>query len=372
MAFFVVACVGPALVVSLLGTAAMRRLAPRLGLIDQPAARKVHREPTPLGGGVGIWLGVVLPLAAAWLAARVLEGESEMPAWLPAALAPHVGGVLFRGGRMWGLIGLGTVLAVMGLIDDRRALPWWPRLLVQGAVAVAAVVGLGVQATIFVPLPWVGVVASVLWILVLVNSFNFLDNMDALSSGIALIAAALTAAVLLTSTAEPRWFVAGVLLVLAGSLLGFLVHNWPPARIFMGDSGSYFIGFLVACLTLLGTFYDTTTGSRHVILAPLCVLAVPLYDFGSVMLIRISQRRSPFHPDKSHFSHRLVELGLKPKYAVLTVHLATLTTGLGGLLLYQVPGWTGAALVMGLVACVLAIVAILESAGRRLAARGRP
>ena len=96
-----------------------------------------------------------------------------------------------------------------------------------------------------------------------------------------------------------------------------------------------------------------------------CILAIPLYDFCSVVLIRLSERRSPFHPDKSHFSHRLVEIGFKPKHAVLTIHLATLTTGLGALLLYEVPGWEGAMLVAALIACVLAIVAILETVGIR-------
>jgi UDP-GlcNAc:undecaprenyl-phosphate GlcNAc-1-phosphate transferase len=99
-------------------------------------------------------------------------------------------------------------------------------------------------------------------------------------------------------------------------------------------------------------------------LAPLFILAVPLYDITSVILIRLSQGRSPFQPDKCHFSHRLVELGLKPKFAVMTVHLTTLTTGLGALLLYQVPGWSGAGLIAGLIACVLAVIAILETAGR--------
>ncbi len=133
----------------------------------------------------------------------------------------------------------------------------------------------------------------------------------------------------------------------------------------MGDSGSYFIGLLMACLTIVGTFYQAGIGSRHVILAPLCILAVPLYDFCSVVLIRLSQKRSPFHPDKSHFSHRLVELGLKPRNAVLTIHLATLTTGLGALLLYRVSGWSGAWLIIALIVSVLAIIAILETAGRR-------
>jgi UDP-GlcNAc:undecaprenyl-phosphate GlcNAc-1-phosphate transferase len=95
----------------------------------------------------------------------------------------------------------------------------------------------------------------------------------------------------------------------------------------------------------------------------LCILAVPLYDFCSVILIRVREGRSPFHPDKKHFSHRLVERGLSPRGAVLTIHLATLTTGLGGVLLYFVPNWTSALVIVLLIVCVLAIVAILEFGG---------
>jgi UDP-GlcNAc:undecaprenyl-phosphate GlcNAc-1-phosphate transferase len=326
------------------------------------------------GGGIGIWLGVVLPLAVAYAAVWWLSRQDSLPAWLPAKLEPHLEGVLYRGGQLAALLTAGTLLSVMGLLDDLRNLPWQPRLLLQLCVAIGLVVGAGVQATVFAPQPWIGQLLTVLWILVLINAFNFLDNMDALSSGIAFIAAALFAVIMLTGTSEPRWLVGGLLLVLCGSLAGFLCHNRPPARIFMGDTGSYFIGLLMACLTVLGTFYehDASDGQRHRILAPLCVLAVPLYDFVTVLLIRLWQGRSPFHPDKSHFSHRLVDLGLKSKYAVLTVHLATLTTGLGALLLYRVDDWTGAALVMGLIACVLAIVAILESAPRRKKAGENP
>lgn len=366
MIFFVLACVLPAFLVSVLVTAAMRTLAPRWGLIDQPAARKFHKAPTPLGGGIGIWCGVVLPLLAAHLSAWWLTRDgASPPAWFPADLAPHLKGVSYRAGQLWGVIAGGTILSIMGLLDDLRNLPWQPRLVVQFLVAGGLVLGGGIHATVFVPLPWVGSGLTILWILVLINSFNFLDNMDGLSSGIALIAAVLFAVVMLGMTSEPRWLVGGVLLVLAGSLAGFLCHNWSPAKIFMGDTGSYFIGLIMATMTILGTFYDAGAASRHVILAPLCILAVPLYDFTSVMLIRLSQGRSPFHPDKCHFSHRLVELGLKPKAAVLTVHLATLTTGLGALLLYQVKNWVGAGLVIGLIACVLGIVAVLETAARR-------
>ncbi|MFG0294651.1 MAG: MraY family glycosyltransferase, partial [Maioricimonas sp. JB045] len=144
-----------------------------------------------------------------------------------------------------------------------------------------------------------------------------------------------------------------------------LCHNRPPATIFMGDSGSTFIGLVLATMTVLGTFYDESVAGQHVMLAPLFILAVPLYDFTSVMIIRIAEGRSPFHPDKSHFSHRLVELGLSRPYAVLTVHLATLTTGLGALLLYRAAGWTEAMILVAQLLCVLTIVAILETVGRR-------
>ena len=193
---------------------------------------------------------------------------------------------------------------------------------------------------------------------------NFLDNMDGLSAGIGVIASLMSAGILLLMVREAHWCVAFVLLILSGSLSGFLVWNRPPASIFMGDSGSNLIGFLLATLTVTGSFYQQS-GSRHVILAPLCILAIPLYDFVTVILIRLKAGRSPFHGDKSHFSHRLVELGLRPARAVLTIHLATLMTGLGGLLLYKVVDWTGAWLIIALICCVLSLVSILETVGRR-------
>ncbi len=366
MTFFVLGCVLSAFVVSVATTGAMRVLSPKIGLIDQPAARKVHKAPTALGGGIGIWLGVVLPLATVQLAAWLISRGFISIELVPVQLRPHLDGVLFRSGQMWAVLAGGTILSIMGLIDDLKDLPWQPRLLIQIGVA-SGLVAVGVRATAFLGVPWLEAVISTVWLIVLINSFNFLDNMDGLSSGIALIVSLLFAAIMLTSLSEPRWLVAGVLLVLAGSLAGFLCHNWPPAKIFMGDTGSYFIGLLLASMTVLGTFYEhggAAQHGRHVILAPLCVLAVPLYDFTSVLIIRLLEGRSPFKPDKCHFSHRLVQLGLKPKHAVMTVHLATLTTGLGALLLYRVADWSGAWLVLALVLCVLAIIAILETVGR--------
>ncbi len=364
MLWFLAACFIPSFVVSCSVTGFMRWFSPRIGLIDQPAARKVHTTPTPLGGGLGIVAGFLLTTIAAQVAVWWLLSLPQLPDWFPEELRPHLTGVIARGGDFWKLVVAGLLIATMGFLDDYRPLPWQPRLGIQLGVAIA-LASCGLRATVFASQPWIGFILTVVWIVVLMNAFNFLDNMDALSSGIGLIASTVFASVMLTSTAEPKWFVGGALLVLAGSIAGFLWHNWPPARIFMGDAGSMFIGLMLGTLTLLGTFYDPKQSTRSVILAPLCVLAVPLYDFISVMLIRLSQGRSPFQADKSHFSHRLVELGLSRKYAVLTVHLCTITTGIGALLLYRVQDWTGAILVLAMVLCVLAVIAILETVGRR-------
>jgi len=363
MLVLIVACTLSGLLVSTVVTGFMRRLAPRWGLVDQPNARKVHVQPTPLGGGIGIACGVVLPLLAAQLAVCLAANGIVPGNWCPPEFAEHLAGVAFRSGELWSIVTGGVAISALGLLDDIKPLRWEPKLAVQCAVACALVAG-GVRGTLFVDVPWIGEAITVLWIVVLTNAFNFLDNMDGLSGGIGLIASVIFAVIMLTGTGEPHLFVAGFLFVLAGALAGFLFHNWPPARIFMGDAGSCLIGLFLGCMTVVGTFYDYRRTGTHVILAPLCVLAVPLYDFCSVVLIRLSQGRSPFHADKCHFSHRLVELGMTRSQAVMTIHLITLTTGLGGLLLYQVEGWPGAILVMFLVLCILAVIAILETAAR--------
>ena len=356
---FIIASLVVSFVTSLLCAPIVRSLAPVLGLVDHPGRRKVHVNPTPMGGGVAVLAGMLLPTVLLWcfpgLAAWVSSGFGALQADFHETIALR---------RQITAIGTGAIaLFAVGLADDRWNLPWKIRLLVQLGVAVG-VASMGLRATVFVAQPWIGFCVTVLWIIVLTNALNFLDNMDGLSAGISLIACMIFATILLTLVQKPHWVIAFWLLVTAGSLAGFLCWNRPPASIFMGDCGSNLTGFLLATLTISGTFYHES-GSRHVILAPLCVLAVPLYDFCTVILIRLGQGRSPFHGDKSHFSHRLVDLGLHPIHAVLTIYLATLMTGLGGLLLYKVPDWTGAWMVIALIFCVLSVIAILETIGRR-------
>ncbi len=314
--------------------------------------------PTPRSGGIAIFAGIVLTLLI-WagfgsVVAR-LAAESAMCCWIPFgeilsdcdSLLPLQLVACFSSLSEWRTIA-GIFRGNFGLVASWAWRCSWWRWSASNRVCESALVG------------WC---VSILWILVLTNALNFLDNMDALSAGIGVIASLVFTAIMIELVGTPVWNVAFLLTVLAGALTGFLVWNRPPASIFMGDCGSNVIGFLLATLTIVGTFYDRS-GSRHVMLAPLCVLAVPLYDFSTVILIRLSQGRSPFHGDKSHFSHRLVELGLRPASAVLTIHLTTMMTGLAGLLLYKVEDWSGAMLVIGLVICTLAIVAILETVGR--------
>jgi UDP-GlcNAc:undecaprenyl-phosphate GlcNAc-1-phosphate transferase len=256
---------------------------------------------------------------------------------------------------------------LLGLTDDKRGLPWQARLGVQTAIAAAVVLGRGWQLTFFVEVPWLTSLISIVWIVGMVNSFNMLDNMNGLSAGVGTIAAGMLAAVLLTvpdpATQAPQLFVAGTLLLLTGGLIGFLWHNFPQAKLFMGDAGSYFLGFMLAVLAMLATFSGGNL-PKHAVLAPLCILAVPLYDTITVLAIRIRSGKSPFEGDKNHLSHRLVDLGLSPTQAVLTIWLMTLATGLPALVLSQVtlPGAFTLALA---IACLLCVIAVLEAAARR-------
>jgi len=367
----------PSMVVAWAAAFLVRRYGPLFGLVDRPGHRKVHTAPMPTSGGLAIWLGVVLPFALGHallvflLGARPGQPDASLPIPVPAVVQTHLSGLAAQSGKLWEVLAGGTVLLILGLIDDRRGLDWRLRLGVQTLVAVAVVMAIpDLRISLFLDAPVLTGLLTVVWIVGLVNSFNMLDNMDGLSAGVAAIAASILAAVMLLgpNPKDPaagggQLFVGGFLLVLVGSLLGFLWHNRPPAKLFMGDAGSYLIGYLLAIGTLTATFAGRNA-PPHAILAPLCVLAVPIYDTATVIWIRLRQGRSPFVGDKSHFSHRLVELGMTKTQAVLTIYLATATCGLGAFLLHEVHDLVGAGVILLLVACTLVLVGILETAGR--------
>ena len=355
--------------ISMIFCHAIRKFGPRLGLIDNPGHRKIHEKPMPTDGGLGIWLGVVLPLAIGQLILWLLiwersDGQIAFP--IPEYLEIHLPGLLQQSKKLWQLLGLGTILVLLGLLDDICGLGWKIRLSVQFLVAMATV-SLGWRASLFIDAPFLTYWLSVFWIVGLINSFNMLDNMDALSAGVATICAGFFALIMLTTpspeTNQPQLFLGAFMLLLAGALLGFLRHNRPPARLFMGDSGAYFIGYLIATSTLSATFagYDLP---RQTIFVPVVILAVPLYDTVSVLVIRIKEKRSPFVGDKSHFSHRLVELGFTKPQAVGVVYLVTTICCLGAVLLYHVD-FSGAVLIFLQVLLVLLLIAIIETKRKR-------
>lgn len=361
----VLATVFPAFLISVFAVGLVKRFAVTLGLLDEPNARKVHTVPIPLGGGLGIWLGVVGTFLLGTIVLYLLRTNEQLARELvPTRLQPHLPGLMSRAGQIWLLLGGGTILAILGLLDDRFSLDWRARLAVEFLVAGFVVYLQNLQLTAFIGIPWLTGILSVIWIVMLINSFNMLDNMDALSGGVAAIICGMFAMMLIVNPdpvqGQPQLFVAAMLLVLLGSLLGFLKHNWPPATIFMGDAGSYFVGYWIAIGSLLSTYAGAKGLTPHAVLAPLCVLAIPLYDMVSVIWIRVREGRSPFQADKRHFSHRLVDLGMTKKQAVVTIYLATITCSLGALLLPRTDIW-GAAIVVAIVLCMLALVGVLES-----------
>lgn len=351
------ALAGVSFLISMILCAAARHFAASLGFLDRPGGHKGHAVPVPLGGGVAIWLTTLLVLALA--GGLVLFGPSNL---LPDALRRHSSGLASRSMDLLTILGLGTVIMIMGLIDDRKNLKWQIRLAIQVlcAVGVAATTA---RVTLFWPFthPLLGGAVTVFWIVGLTNSFNMLDNMDGLAASVGMIAASLFC---IAQVAAGSLFAPAVLLIVVGALGGFLVHNHNPARLYMGDAGSNFLGFLLGSMTVAGTFHVSGTTSPFGVLAPLLVMAVPLYDTTSVVLIRIREGRSPFQADRRHFSHRLVARGLTSLQAVWTIDLVTLASGLGALLLHQLDAW-GAAVVVAQTCCLLGLVAILEMASTR-------
>jgi UDP-GlcNAc:undecaprenyl-phosphate GlcNAc-1-phosphate transferase len=356
----------PSFAIALAAVPAIRRHATDWGLLARPRADRFHKHVTPTGGGLAIWFAVVGTFAAGQVLLALVALHVIPPESLPDLVAVHYAGLMVQSPRLWAVLGAGTVLAILGAIDDRGGVDWRPRLAIQTLVA-AIMVWQGIRLSLFIDSPPLTAVLSVIWIVGIINAFNMLDNVDGLASGVAVIAAVILAVVMLAApnpeSSEPQLFVAGFLLVLAGAVAGFWWHNRPPATIFMGDVGSYFIGFSIATATLMATFAGEGL-PKHAVFAPLCVLAVPIYDTLSVIAIRLRAGRSPFEGDRNHFSHRLIALGLSPKQAVWTIYLLTAACGLGALLLYQVNA-LGALVILLMIACMLATIAILEATARR-------
>lgn len=352
------AALGISFALSLLGTAVVRAVARRAGYVDRPGGHKQHAAPVALGGGVAIVTAMFLPALAGCLLARVLAA-SPPPAWLPEPLHQHLPGLADSAPRLIGVLSAAFFLHLVGLVDDRRPLGPWLKFALQFAAAGVVVVALNVRLLTLLGAP-LSIAVTMLWIVLITNAFNFLDNMDGLSAGVGGICALIFA---MAAFSAGQVFVPMLALAVAGALGGYLVFNFHPATIFMGDAGSLPTGFMLGVLTVMTTFHDPGQGLSPLgVLVPIVALAVPLYDVASVVIHRLRLGENPLRGDRRHFSHRLVRRGMSVRKAVLTIYLATAATGLPAIVLPRVD-WTGGVLLLAQCLCVVLIIAILEHTG---------
>jgi UDP-GlcNAc:undecaprenyl-phosphate GlcNAc-1-phosphate transferase len=340
-------------------TAIIRRWAVKVDFVARPAHDRYHRSVIPLGGGIAIFWTMAMFILGGVAAVKLFIAPGYMD-WLGESVTIHTVGFLSKAKEL--LITVGAILALhlLGLWDDKKRLGPMFKLAVQFAVAFVLAGLADIRVELFIPNQIITTILSAIWIVLIINAFNFLDNMDGLTAGIAII----TSSILLWAAAlSGQVFISAVAVTLIGALLGFLLFNFPPASIFMGDAGSLVVGAFVALLTLKTTYYhENQSGGAGAVLMPLVVMAVPLYDFLSVTFLRISQGKSPFVGDTQHFSHRLKRRGLSDTQTALTLYLATLCTGFGATFLNQV-NVGGVILVFAQTVMILAIIAIMEMTG---------
>ena len=311
---------GVAAVVTLVCTPVALRVAKRWNWVDTPAAGKSHRAPVPYLGGAAMVISFVLVAVVAGLVETSVR--QDVPD-LAVFLAMAVG------------------LAVLGLVDDLRGLSPWPRL----ALEIAAGIGVWTTtSTTWLPGPGpMQAVETVCWVVIVTNSFNLLDNMDGLAAGVAAVSSIFLFAVAL----ENGQFILGTLaLGLAGCAIGFLRYNFHPARIYMGDSGSLFLGFVLAVLALDLRFPDFT---QVTFVVPVLIVGVALFDTTLVSITRLIHGRTPLQGGLDHVSHRLVFVGLSTRAAVCLLYAVAVALGGIALVITRVDQLAGL-VVSGLVA----------------------
>ena len=307
-------------------TPLIRRLAVRMGIVDQPAGRKIHTRPTPLMGGMGIYL--------AFVASLVLFGDKF---YVRETVSIFLGA---------------TACSFIGLWDDRSGLGAPVKLLGQIILALLLVFT-GVQIRL---LPWFAANAAltVLWMVGITNAFNLLDNMDGLSGGVGAIAAAFF---LLLAAASGQYLVGALAAALLGACIGFLVYNVNPASIFMGDTGSLFLGFTLAAVGIKLRFPANVTFVTWMI--PIMVLGLPIMDTALVIVSRLRRGLNPLTtPGKDHMSHRLVKLGCTQREAVLILYL--IAGGLGVMAMYMMQASVVEGYAIGVLVAIAALILLIR------------
>ena len=322
-----------ALIVSFLATPLVRRLAFKIGAVDVPRdSRRMHDHPIPRLGGLAIFLGFLVSVLA------YAEIDIEMQGILIGAV----------------------IIVVLGIADDIHSLPAKFKFVVQIIAALcAALHGVAIEVinnpNIFSDNEyWVlggwGIPISVIWIVAITNAVNFIDGLDGLADGISTIGA-LTMLILALILGEHE--ISLVCGALVGACVGFLPYNLNPARIFMGDTGSTFLGFILACVSIQGLFKYYAVIS---FLVPFIILGLPIFDTASAIIRRLLKGQSPMVADRSHIHHKLIDMGLNQKQAVSTLYIVSGVLGLSAVLLATSGGAKTALFILALVIC--AVVAV--------------
>ena len=352
---------GAPFLLSLLLTIATRRAALRLDFVDSPGGRKAHERPMPLGGGVAMFLAWAVPIAVLLLVAMGM-GSSQPQA---SELRSHLADLAERATPLALLLGGSLILMLLGLFDDLFGLSVRLRTVVMVAVATGLYLASPeMRITLFSGVAGLSLLYTVGWVFGITNSFNFLDNTDGLSAGVAMVASVILGVV---GFQTDQHVMAWLALALAGATAGFLVFNFPPARIYMGDAGSLFLGFVLSVLTILFTFYRgdaAPSGQLYSVLMPLFILALPVFDTLTVIVIRLREGRPIWQGDRSHFSHRLLALGMSKREAVVFIYLVTFCLGIASTLLNSLRPM-GAITILVIGVTIFTLIALLERAGRR-------
>ena len=275
-----------------------RRLCPRLGLVDDPGARKLHATPVPLAGGLAVLTGIIVGAVVALSCSGILREQ------VSADL------------QMWIVITTGAIMmTLVGVLDDRHVLPPGTKFALQLVVALA-VAAAGLRITLFVASPIFQYAITALWFLAVINAFNFMDNMNGLCAGLGMIAAGSFAAAAGRHAQHAEVMLS---LLVFGALLGFLPYNYPKARAFLGDAGSHLVGYAMAVLAVLPSFHTETDPRPLAVLTPLVILAIPLLDMAWMVVLRTRAGKPFYVGDTNHLSHRLVRRGLSQAGAVATI-----------------------------------------------------
>lgn len=290
----------------------------RTNLVDDPGHRKIHSTPTPLAGGLAVLTGLLLPLLAGVVVLKLNGNNIASEELLSYGLNKRS---LQLVAIAFGAIGM----VILGLLDDKHELK--PLMKFSGQFLIALLVAAaGVRITLFVPNVVFHYAITILWLLTVINAFNFMDNMNGLCAGLGAIGAGLFAII---AALHGQYLVGLIAFLTCGALLGFLPHNFPHARAFLGDSGSHLVGYLLAVIAILPHFYSEKNPRALAVLTPLLVLAVPLLDMAWVVILRTLKGQPFYVGDTNHLSHRLVRSGLSRAVAVMLIWL--LAAGIGAL-----------------------------------------